>query len=188
MYIDSFLTYDSWSSYPYHVSPSVEALRTINFQSFGYRSLRIEYFTTSSSHRNIHLEWITPSSFNFSPVPNTSLTIVSHELFSYTTSLLTCYVNQQFELSPIIDYSIFSHNGKEICDVNYSILNQELPNIIINAHSGVVSGFLAEEQYVDIHVSVTVVCSANIFNPTTMIHIHTIACTYSIFFFFIIRS
>ena len=126
-----------------------DSIRKINLQERKYHHLYIQYYSTTNTFRNFHLQWITPSSFHFQAIPARCLWIKPSSILQYSTELTTVYVGQEISCFPIIDYHIFTENGQDSCFVNYT-LTTDLQGVSIHSHTGSITGRIRNDDGVSI--------------------------------------
>lgn len=174
MYIDSFLVFDTWSSYPYDISSAVDMLRTINIQSEGYRQLHIEYYSTSSDYRNFHMEWITPSSYSFTTIPNQWITYGQHDVVQYSAHLTTVYVQQPLMFFPLMDLSVFENHGKNKCNVKFSSIDPLPGSVVLDNDTGVITGTLNGDRSYSLTLSSKIECNGRTYKYDSLINVHVV--------------
>lgn len=147
-------------------------LRTINIQSEGYRQLRIEYYSTSSDYRNFHIEWITPSSYSYTTIPNQWITYGLHDVVQYSTHLTTVYVQQPLFFFPLMDLSVFQNHGKNECKVKFASIGHLPGSVALDNETGVITGTLNGEKSYSLKLSSRIECSDAVYEYDSSINVH----------------
>lgn len=145
------------SSFPYSISNVLGRLQALYFRTSAYASVRIEYYSTSPNYRNLHLKWLTPSSLTFTTVPPSSLFYPSKSILTYSTTQSTVYRQQPFDISPLIDWTVFGQSHQS-CSFKFWLENADIQGVKVDSTSGKVHGVFSREGSYELHILFRITC------------------------------